>query len=135
MSPIVEEIRHFLPLKVAVAEADADGVCLGGDRWRLRVNTNWRVTRNGRLVLSPSIPRDASAAHGLEDLIGDEIVDIGVQSREVGLDLAASTRAGYLFEIFSDFPYGEWIFSVWSLEDEHRIPIFDLEGPVSPDLV
>lgn len=131
----MEEIRRFLPLTVALAEADADGVCLSGDHWRLRVNTSWRVTRNGNLVLSPSIPRHSSSAYGLEDLIGDEIVDVGVQSREIGLDLTVTTRAGYLFEIFSDFPYGEWIFSVWSPGDERRTPIFDLEGPVSPDLV
>ena len=123
MSSILEEIRQFLPLAVANVETDSEGVCFGGGSWRLRVNTTWRLTENDESVAS------------LEGLIGDEIVDIGFRSREVGMDLIVSTRAGLDFEIISDFPYGEWIFSVWHPEDERRIPFFDLEGPISPDLV
>jgi hypothetical protein len=134
VSIFAEEIRAFFPLKIETAEADPDGVCLGGDRWRLRVNTDWRVSVNGTAVMSPSISGDSTTAYGLEDLVGDELVQVGVRSREVGLDLSLTTRAGRIFEILSDFPYGEWIFSVWSPEDERRIPIFDLEGPVASDL-
>ena len=116
MSGWVEEIRAFLPLTISVVDADADGVCVGGDRWRLRVNTSWRVSG------------------ALQDLMGDELIEVGVQSREVGLDLRLETRAGRVFEILSDFPYGEWIFSVWRHGDERQVPIFDLEGPVANDL-
>ncbi len=112
----LEEIGAFLPLAISVVDADADGICVGGDRWRLRVNTNWRVSG------------------ALQELVGDEVTEVGVQSREVGLDLRLVTRTGRVFEILSDFPYGEWIFSVWRPGDERQVPIFDLEGPVANDL-
>ncbi|MDG4841357.1 hypothetical protein O7631_32975 [Micromonospora sp. WMMD967] len=73
-------------------------------------------------------------ALGLDDLIEDEIVQVGAQSRDVGLDLSLTTRAGHIFEITSDYPYGEWILSVWHPDDERQVPVFDLEGPVAPDL-
>jgi hypothetical protein len=70
----------------------------------------------------------------LEDLIGDDIIEVCFQSCQIGLDLSAKTQAGRVLEIFSDFPYGEWTLSIWSPDDERRIPIFDLEGPVATDL-
>ncbi|WP_433528927.1 hypothetical protein ACQPYA_21685 [Micromonospora sp. CA-263727] len=135
MFPWIEEIRAFLPLTIAAAEADGGGVCLSGNHWRLRVNTNWRVSATEIPAISPSISGDAAKAHGLDDLIGDEIVQVGAQSRDVGLDLSLKTRTGFIFETISDYPYGEWIFSVWRPEDERQVPVFDLEGPVAPDLI
>ncbi|MFF3565746.1 hypothetical protein ACFYXS_37535 [Streptomyces sp. NPDC002574] len=132
MSLIVEEIQAFLPLKIAIAETDEDGICLSGDGWRLRVNTNWRISVNDAATMSPSFSGDDMKAYGLDGLAGDELVEVQVQSRLVGLDLCFRTRAGRIFEIFSDFPYGEWIFSVWSPQDERQLPIFDLEGPIGP---
>ncbi|MFF3565718.1 hypothetical protein ACFYXS_37395 [Streptomyces sp. NPDC002574] len=134
MSLIVDEIQTFLPLEISTAEADEGGICLSGDRWRLRVNTSWRVSLNGVVMISPSLSDDGGKSHGIEELAGDGLVEVGFQSRSVGLDLSFQTRAGRVFEIFSDFPYGEWMFSLWSAEDEHQIPIFDLEGPVVPDM-
>lgn len=134
MFPWIEEIRAFLPLTVAAAEADGDGVCLSGNRWRLRVNTNWRISATEIAATSPSIPGDAAEAHGFSELIGDEFVQVNAQTRNVGVDLSWRTRTGRTFEIISDYPYGEWIFSVWRSEDERQVPVFDLEGPVAPDL-
>lgn len=135
MLPWIEEIRAFLPLTIDAAEADGDGVCLSGSHWRLRVNTNWRVSATEIFAMPPSISGDAAKTRGLDDLIGDEIVQVGTQTRDVGLDLSLETRIGRSFEIISDYPYGEWIFSVWRSEDERQVPIFDLEGPVAPDLI
>ncbi|WP_157546654.1 hypothetical protein [Hamadaea tsunoensis] len=128
----MDDIRAYLPLRVEEATGDADGVAISGASWRLRVNTNWRLLAGGRLVASSGLPGpDASPSSGLDDLLGDELVDVGFRSSKFGFDLSATTSQGRLFEIASDFPYGEWIFSVWSRDDPKRIPIFDLEGPVS----
>jgi len=126
---VLKEIRKFLPLPISAAEADADGVCLSGDRWRLRVNTNWSVSEGEMTVMSPSLSKDFATACGLRDLVGDEFVQVGVQSRQVGLDLVLTTRSGLVFEILSDYPYGEWLLTLWSPGDERQTPIFDLEGP------
>ncbi|MFF0151496.1 hypothetical protein [Micromonospora sp. NPDC005203] len=83
---------------------------------------------------SPPVSGDGAQALGLDDLIEDEIVQVSAQSRNVGLDLSLTTRAGHIFEITSDYPYGEWILSVWRPDDERQVPVFDLEGPVAPDL-
>lgn len=48
--------------------------------------------------------------------------------------LCLRTTAGFTFEIYSDLAYGEWILSVWSPDDEQRIPVYDLEGPIPPEL-
>jgi hypothetical protein len=133
--PWIDDIAAFLPLVVTSVEVDADGICLSGNEWRLRVNTNWRVSEAGAVEMLPPVSGDAEEAHGVEGLIGDEIVQAGVQSRDVGLDISLRTRDGRIFEIISDYPYGEWIFSVWQPEDERQVPVFDLEGPVSPDLI
>ncbi|WP_055601617.1 hypothetical protein [Streptomyces aureus] len=131
MESVLEEIRGFLPLAVTTVEADTDGVCLQGDRWRLRINTSWRVTQSGQITMSPGLTREGSSFHGLEDLVGDEVVDVGVQGVRFQQDLYVVTRAGRILEIFSDFPYGEWLLSISATGDEGRTPIFDLEGPVS----
>ncbi|WP_238425411.1 hypothetical protein [Micromonospora parastrephiae] len=134
MFPWIEDIRAFLPLTVAAVEADGDGVCLSGNQWRLRVNTNWRVSATEITAMSPSISGNVAKGQDLYDLIGDEVVQVSTQTRDVGLDLILRTRTGRIFEILSDYPYGEWIFSVWRPEDERQVPVFDLEGPVAPDL-
>jgi len=126
----MEEMRQFLPLKVTAAGTDPDGIVLSGDRWRLRVNTNWRISQAGKLILSSSTAGDLSAGYKLEDIVGDEIIEFGVQAREVGFDLSVRTLRGWVLEIFSDFSYGEWIFSAWQPGDRRQTPIFDLEGPV-----
>ncbi|MEU3073755.1 hypothetical protein [Streptomyces laurentii] len=131
MESVLEEIRRFLPLSVTTVEADSDGICLQGDRWRLRINTSWRVTEGGQITISPSLTRDGSSFYGLEDLVGDEVVDVGIQGVQFRQDLYVVTREGRILEIFSDFPYGEWLLSISDMGDERRIPIFDLEGPVS----
>lgn len=131
MESVLEEIRRFLPLGITAVEADADGICLQGDHWRLRINTSWRVTEGAEIIVSPSLAREGSSHYGLEGLIGDEVVDVGLQGVQFARDLYVVTREGRILEIFSDFPYGEWLFSVSRLTGERRIPIFDLEGPVS----
>ncbi|MFJ2935887.1 hypothetical protein ACIO8G_24425 [Streptomyces sp. NPDC087219] len=131
MESVLEEIRRFLPLTVTAVEADAEGICLQGARWRLRINTSWRVTEGGQIAISPSLTREGSSSYGLEDLVGDEVVDVGVQGVQFRQDLYVVTREGRILEIFSDFPYGEWLLSISDAGDERRIPIFDLEGPVS----
>ncbi|MDX2709206.1 hypothetical protein PV350_41155 [Streptomyces sp. PA03-6a] len=129
----MDEIQAFLPLEIISVEADLDGVSLSGDRWRLRVNTNWQVSVDGVVIMSaPSLSGGDGNACDLEGLVGDELLSVAVHSRQVGEDLSFQTRAGRAFEIFSDFAYGEWIFSVWAVEDESRTPIFDLEGPIVP---
>lgn len=134
MPSFVEELQQLLPLTVTAVDVDADGIALSGNCWRLRVNTNWRVTRDGVLVLSSELLDERETRLELERLVGDNIIDVGIQPRVVGLDLCMTTRAGTTFEICSDFPYGEWILSAWSPGDKQRIPIYDVEGPVSPDL-
>ncbi|MEU8764055.1 hypothetical protein [Streptomyces sp. NPDC048659] len=128
---VLEEIRRFLPLGVTSVEADTSGMCLLGDRWLLRVNTNWRVTEGGRILMSPNLAREGSPFHGLEDLVGDEVVDVGIQGVAVKKDLYAVTREGRILEIFSDFHYGEWLLSISGEGGGRGTPIFDLEGPVS----
>lgn len=135
MSPIVDEIRRLLPLPVSFVEVDGDGVGVGGENWRLRVNTSWSIVRKGEFVRSSSIPPDESAVHELRNLVGDEIVDVAAVSRDVGLDIKATTRAGAVLEIVSDLPYGEWILSIQFAGNDSHVPVFDLEGPFSPDLV
>jgi hypothetical protein len=128
---VVEEIRALLPLVIGDVEGDQDGIALVGNNWRLRVNTNWRVLRSGAIVLSSANPQVASPlTYGLEELVGRNVVDVGVQSRSVGSDLTLVTDWEDEFEILSDFPYGEWILSIWRSEDEARTPIFDWSGPV-----
>ncbi|MFC9749613.1 hypothetical protein [Streptomyces niveus] len=117
MSPIADEIRGFLPLRVFDVDADDDGISIEGDRWRLRINTKWRVS---------------GGEGGLEGLVGDDVVETSLQSGPVGFDLGFTTLGGQTLRILSDFPYGEWIFSVWSPGDEQRLPVFDIEGPLQP---
>ncbi|MCX5409061.1 hypothetical protein OHA37_35055 [Streptomyces sp. NBC_00335] len=131
MEAVLEEIRRFLPFSVTAVEADADGICLQGDRWRLRINSSWRVSEGGQITISPSLTREGSQSYGLEDLVGDEVVDVGIQGVQFRQDLYVVTREGRILEIFSDFPYGEWLLSISDVGDERRIPIFDLEGPAS----
>ncbi|MFD7843269.1 hypothetical protein ACFV4K_10085 [Nocardia sp. NPDC059764] len=130
MESVLEEIRRFLPLGITAIEVDADGICVQGDHWRLRINTNWRVTQGAEIVVSPNLAREGSSCPGLEELVGDEVVDVGVQGVQFAQDLYVVTREGRILEIFSDFPYGEWLLSVSRPGDERRLPIFDLEGPV-----
>ncbi|GGQ72165.1 hypothetical protein [Couchioplanes azureus] len=144
----LEDVRAFLPLTIAAVEADLDGVCLGGSYWRLRVNTNWHASATSLTATSPSISQDVAEARAsgsstgaeptrtvLDDFIGDKIVQVSTLPRDVGLDLRLSTHGGRIFEIISDYPYGEWLFSVWRRGDERQVPVFDLEGPVAPDLI
>jgi hypothetical protein len=131
VSTVIDELRAFLPLSVTAADSDADGISLSGKSWRLRVNTNWRLLHGGQIVNSSGIMgSETSSSLRLDDLIGDDIVDLAFQSSQVGLDLSVVTSRGHILEIFSDFPYGEWIFSMWNGDDPQRIPIYDLEGPV-----
>lgn len=118
MSPIAEEIQRFLPLRISDIDSDADGISIEGDRWRLRINTNWRVD---------------GGVGGLEGFVGDDVVEASLQAGPVGFDLGFTTREGRTLEILSDFPYGEWIFSVWAPGDDRHIPVFDIEGPLQRD--
>lgn len=132
MSLVIDEIRSFLPLSIAAVECDADGIGLTGNSWRLRINTNWRILSGGQIVNSSGIMESESPSSlRLDDLIGEHINDAGFQSSRAGLDLSLVTSGGHIIEVFSDFSYGEWIFSMWSSEDPRRIPTFDLEGPIS----
>ncbi|MFD6329499.1 hypothetical protein ACFWGI_08020 [Streptomyces niveus] len=67
---------------------------------------------------------------GLEGLVGDDVVETSLQSGPVGFDLGFTTLGGRTLRILSDFPYGEWIFSVWLPGDDQRLPVFDIEGPL-----
>jgi hypothetical protein len=128
---VIDEIRPFLPLSITAVECDADGISLAGNSWRLRINTNWRILSGGQIVNSSGIMGSESPPPlRLDDLIDEDINDVGFQSSRAGLDLSVVTSSGHIIEIFSDFSYGEWIFSVWSSEDPIRIPTYDLEGPI-----
>jgi hypothetical protein len=128
---VIDEIRSFLPLSIAAIERDADGIGLAGNSWRLRINTNWRILSGGQIVNSSSILESESPSSlRLEDLIGEDVNDVCSQSSRAGLDLSVVTSGGHIIEIFSDFSYGEWSFSMWNSEDPRRIPTFDLEGPI-----
>lgn len=127
MPSLLDEIRQFLPLIVRAAEADAGGVRIGGDNWSLRINTNWRVLHQGVVAMSPAAVPDIRRAHGLNELVGDALVKVYSQSGHASLDLGATTQAGRVLEIFSDFAYGEWLLSIWQ---EAEVPILDIEGPV-----
>jgi hypothetical protein len=132
VSTVVDELRPFLPLSIVAVDSDADGVSLVGSSWRLRINTNWRLLSDRRIVNSSGMmDSETPPSLRLDDLIGDDIIDLAVQSSAVGLDLCVVTSKGRIFEIFSDFPYGEWVFSMWNSDDPKRIPIYDLEGPVT----
>lgn len=130
MSPIVEEVRSFLPLRIHDVDADSGGIIIGGERWRLRINTNWRAMRDETSGWQLS---SSSEGRSPGELVGDDVVEIYFQSGQAGFDLSFKTREGCMLEILSDFPYGEWIFSVWSRGDERRIPVFDIEGPLQQD--
>ncbi|WP_329082241.1 hypothetical protein OG211_00110 [Streptomyces niveus] len=117
MSPIADEIQGFLPLRISDVDADDDGISIEGDRWRLRINTKWRLS---------------GGEGGLEGLVGDDVVETSLQSGPVGFDLSFTTHGGRTLRILSNFPYGEWIFSVWLPGDQQRIPVFDIEGPLQP---
>lgn len=132
MPSIVDEIRTFVPLSITAVDTDVDGISLSGRCWRLRVNTHWRLVSGGKIANSSGIMgSESSLSSRLDDLIGDDIIDVSFQSSRAGFDLSAVTSEGRILEIFSDFPYGEWIFSVWNSDDPQRTPIFDLEGPLS----
>jgi hypothetical protein len=131
VAPVIDELRTFLPLSITAVDSDADGISLTGKSWRLRINTNWRLLYGGQIVNSSGIMEsETSSSLRLDDLIGDDIIDFSFQSSAVGLDLSVVTSGRRILEIFSDFPYGEWIFSRWNGDDPQRIPIYDLEGPV-----
>jgi hypothetical protein len=128
----VDRIQAELPLLITAAEVDANGVSLGGDTWRLRVNANWRVLHEDGGTAPPANSDGGAGRQELDGLIGNEFIEVGLRPHRFGLDLALTTREGKIFEIFSDFYYGEWLLSFWPVGDEQQLPIFELEGPVAP---
>ena len=132
MPTVMDELRLFMPLSITAIDGDADGMSLTGASWRLRINTNWRLVSHGRIVNSSGMMiSQTSPSVCLDELVGDDITELVFQSSRAGLDLSAVTSRGQILEIFSDFPYGEWILSLWNVNDPKRIPIYDLEGPIS----
>lgn len=114
---IRSELEHYLPLRVAGVDSDADGVLLHGDAWHLRINTGWRWGLGNRVEVS-----DADQVSKLSTLIGSEVVGIQLVEGEHGFDIELEMASGVTLGILSDFPYSEWLFSIWDSADDRKVP-------------
>jgi hypothetical protein len=130
-SPLDEARRH-LPLVITNTALDADGVSIGGVNWRLRINTAWRVSEGGE----EDHPAARESAALLDQrtvdaaFLGETVVGLSLQPHGAFRDIAFSFDSGRTLEVVSDFPYGEWLLSVWEASDEDAVPVFDLPGPL-----
>ena len=121
----------YLPLVVTLVEEDRDGIGIAGPNWRFRINTTWRLVgaqdpSNVRLT-----SEDPGSVGTLREIVtGDEVVALELCRHEEFGDLKTVLRGGSAVEVVSDFPYGEWIFSIWRADDPGRMPVFDLSGPL-----
>lgn len=131
MESLIEEARGFLPLTASSVELDDDGMSIGGPNWRFRINTDWRIT--AKPGVSETTP--ASAAQGPPDSVRSavsnrRVVDLELWQHDEYVDLRAILDDQRAIEVISDFPYGEWTFSIWKEEDPRRVPVYDLSGPL-----
>ncbi|GAA2809160.1 hypothetical protein GCM10010441_37160 [Kitasatospora paracochleata] len=131
MDPILADVRPHLPLPVSTVEADSDGIRLGGDGWGLRINTEWILHPADGPDGAELSSREQSPAEELAAaLTGREVVDVRLDRHGPYGDIALVLGDGGSLEVISDFPYGEWIFSIWTPTDPEQRPVFDLSGPV-----
>ncbi|GAB2712513.1 hypothetical protein [Kitasatospora kifunensis] len=137
MDSVIEEARAFLPLTVSTTELDDDGMSIGGRNWRFRINTNWRITSMSRPSGSTPTSTLTSTAQGPPDALSSavrnrRVVDLQLWQHDEYIDLRAVLDDHQVVEVVSDFPYGEWTFSIWREGDPEQVPVYDLSGPLQP---
>ena len=112
MSPsLLDDASFHLPLTVTTVGTDPDGVSVSGRDWRYRINTEWRIGPAGGWTL--------------ESLVGRQVVALAFEAHGDYADLLLTFDDGRTLTAVSDFPYGEWIFSI----EANGTPVFDLSGP------
>lgn len=117
MDPLITDAASFLPLTVTTVEPDPDGVLVGGSDWHYRINTDWRLEGSG------------SEEKALQSLIGHQVTTLALETHGEYRDLLLIFDDGRSLTAVSDYPYGEWIFSIADPEANHGLPVFDLSGP------
>ncbi|MEY9849281.1 hypothetical protein ABH940_006387 [Streptacidiphilus sp. BW17] len=117
MDPILDDASALLPLTVTTVAPDQDGVLVGGSNWHYRINTEWHI--GGQ----------SSGIQELASLIGRRVTDLALETHGEYRDLRLTFDDSRSLTAVSDFPYGEWIFSITAPGDPQGLPVFDLSGP------
>jgi hypothetical protein len=113
---VVRAVEPFLPLAIHdVSEIVRCSLTIGGEDWSLNINSPWRITRAGRLLIGSD---EGEAPPWPADLATQRIVAVVPQG--VGaLDLAFVLDGGEVLEVFSCHPDEPWVLclpsgSVWA---------------------
>jgi hypothetical protein len=117
VDPLLADASSHLPLTVTTVAPDPDGVLVGGADWHYRINTDWRLEGPG------------SEGKELDSLIGHRVAALSLETHGEYRDLLLAFDDGRSLTAVSDFPYGEWIFSITDPQADHDLPVFDLSGP------
>ena len=124
-------VQAYLPLTISTVEGDSDGVLVGGRNWHLRINTSWIFGNSMQPTTARLESAEADSTGRLALAVeGHQVSRLGLQFHDSFEDIFLALDDGNVLEVVSDFPYGEWILSIWLEDDPKRLPVLDLSGPV-----
>jgi len=127
---VLDDARARLPLELTDVETDFLGARISGPDWHLRINTEWRIVApGGSTALHLEQEREADRRRLVDLLVGRQVVGLALDRHGEFEDIRLVLDDGSAVEVVSEMSYGEWLFTMWHVDDPRHLPVYDLPGP------
>lgn len=109
MKGFIEGLSELLPLHMRDIKTEGEEISLLGEGWEFITDNPWRITLNGKVVLSSEIQQGDEV---VKSILLSSIDKIGTQSVSLEIDPIFYFSNGMILEIFSINDFEFWVFDV-----------------------